>query len=225
MRRIIIFISLICALFLFIAELAYSHCDTMQGPVVSDAKKAIEMNNVNYVLKWIRPEDEKVIKQLFHRVMKVRLCSIEAKDLSENYFFETVVRLHRQGEGVPYSGIQVGTPVDERIKAADKAIEIEELSPLKDLVPQNKFSKLQELFNNVMKYKNFDVDNVDAGREYVEAYTQFFHFAEGEDGGQHAHGHGEDIIHVSHSPWILSFLFLATSIIFVVLYFREKSKS
>lgn len=36
-----------------------------------------------------------------------------------------------------------------------------------------------------MALKNFDTNNVDAGREYIEAYVKFFKFAEGEE--DHAH--------------------------------------
>ncbi|EAC9322906.1 LysM domain-containing protein, partial [Listeria monocytogenes] len=35
---------------------ASAHCDTMDGPVVVDGKKAMESNNVNYVMKWVAPE-------------------------------------------------------------------------------------------------------------------------------------------------------------------------
>ncbi|HQL44770.1 MAG TPA: DUF6448 family protein [Spirochaetota bacterium] len=226
MKRIIILTSLICALFLFNDELVYSHCDTMEGPVIADAKKAIEHNNVNYVLKWVKPDAEKEIKNAFNLAMKVSSYGPEAKELSERYFYETLVRIHRVGEGVPYTGIKpAGIPIDEKIKAADKAIEEGNLNPLKNMVSDERFSELEKHFEKVMKLKNFNVNNVEAGREYVEAYTRFFHFAEGEDGEQHFHGHGEDVSHVSHLPWIVSLLFLATSIIFVVLYFREKSKS
>lgn len=31
-----------------------------------------------------------------------------------------------------------------------------------------------------MLLKNFDVNNIEVGREYVESYFHFFHFAEGE---------------------------------------------
>jgi hypothetical protein len=182
--------SIVClaVLFLFVSswDFLLAHCDTMDGPVIADAIKAIEQNNVNYVLKWVQPVNENEIKDAFVLIMKVRLQSPEAKLLADNYFFETLVRVHRSGEGVPYTGLKPsGTPVDEKILAADKSIEIGNLSPLNGLVPKGDLPELKKRFDKVMSLKNFDINNVQAGREYIEAYVQFFHFAEGEKEGHH----------------------------------------
>jgi hypothetical protein len=162
----------------------------MNGPLVSDARKAIEQNNVNIVLKWVPPLNETEVKEAFDQMMKVRPLSPDAKALSEKYFFETLVRIHRAGEGVPYTGVKPeGTPIDERVMAADKSIETGNLSPLKGLVAEKDLPELTERFNKVMSLKNFDVNNVEAGREYIEAYVLFFKFAEGETEAHPAHGH------------------------------------
>jgi hypothetical protein len=185
------FLSLILFTVIFFSSIgAFAHCDTMDGPVIADAKKAITENNVNYVLKWVRTQDEAEIKVAFNLSMKVRVLSPEAKELSDKYFFETLVRVHRNGEGVPFTGVKPsGTPIDEKILAADKSIELRNLSPLKDLVPKDKMPELTKRFNKVMSLRNFNVNNVEAGREYIEAYVQFFHFAEGEEEGHEAHAH------------------------------------
>ncbi|HET9430491.1 MAG TPA: DUF6448 family protein, partial [Chitinophagaceae bacterium] len=109
---------------LFISsQTSFAHCDTKDGPVVVASIKAIEQNNINYVLIWIPPGDEKELKQAFELTMKVRGLSPEAKTLADNYFFETLVRLHRSGEGIPYTGVKPsGTPIDGKILAADKSI-------------------------------------------------------------------------------------------------------
>lgn len=161
---------------------ASAHCDTMDGPVVADARKAIDQNNINFVLKWIKPADEKEVTEAFNLIMKVRGLSPEAKQLADKYFFETLVRLHRNGEGMSFTGVkQSGTPVDEKILAADKSIEAGNLLPLNGLVPDEKQAELKRRFEKVLALKNFDVNDVKAGREYIEAYVQFFHFAEGEE--------------------------------------------
>lgn len=166
----------------------FAHCDTMDGPVVADAKKAISTNNVNYALKWVMPEYETELTETFSLVMRVRLLSADSKKLADRYFFETLVRLHRMGEGMSYTGIQpTGTPIDEKILAADRAIVSGNLSPLEELVPAERKNELQERFNKVISLKDFDVNNVRAGREYIEAYVQFFHFAEGEKEAGQAH--------------------------------------
>ena len=227
--KLILVISLVILLVLP-ANLANAHCDTMDGPTVADARKAIEKNNVNYVLKWVQAADEKVIKEAFELTMKVRVVSPEAETLADNYFFETLVRIHRSGEGVPYTGVKPsGTPIDEKILAADKAIALGNLSPLNDLVPKDKFPELKKRFDKVMSLKNFDVNNVQAGREYIEAYVQFFKFAEGEEEGHNSSHieegvHNEEGGHLGHIPWILTGIFFITSIIFGILYYRRKEK-
>ena len=118
--------KMIC-LFVFVLVFVYSggillsHCDTKDGPVVADAIKAIGQNNVNYALKWVQPEYEKEMTESFALTMKVRTLSPEARELADNYFYETLVRLHRTGEGMPYTGVKPpGTPIDEKILAADR---------------------------------------------------------------------------------------------------------
>ena len=166
------------------SSVALAHCDTMDGPVVADAKTAIGQNNINYVLKWIQPGDEEELKDAFVLMMKVRELGPDAKMLAEKYFFETLVRLHRSGEGVPYTGLKPsGTPIDEKILAADRAIASGNLSALNGLVPAEKMSELSARFDKVMSLKNFDVNDVEAGREYVESYVMFFKFAEGGEEG------------------------------------------
>lgn len=198
-----------------------AHCDTKDGPVVADARKAIEQNNVNYVLKWVQPANENELEEAFTLTMKVRVLSDESKELADNYFFETLVRLHRSGEGLPYSGIKPsGTPINEKILAADRSIALGNLSPLNDLVPKDKLAELKERFDKVISLKDFDVNNVGAGREYVEAYVQFFHFAEGEQEG-HDQNHTGEGGHSGQILWILSGIFFMVSIVFGILYFRK----
>lgn len=213
--------------FFFLAALlitdqtAFAHCDTKDGPVVAAANKAIEQNNINYVLIWVQSIYEKEVKEAFGLTTKVRLLSPEAKTLADNYFSETVVRLHRSGEGIPYTGVKPsGTPINGKILAADKSIAVGNLSPLNDLVPKDKFVELQKRFGKVMSLKNFDVNNVQAGREYVEAYVQFFHFAEGEE--EHNHSPIEEGGHLGHIPWIVSGILFITSVLFGILYYRNK---
>jgi hypothetical protein len=176
------FLSLIFfSIFLFSSEVTFAHCDTLDGPLIADARKAMGQNNVNYVLKWVSVANESEIRVAFNLVMKVKGLSPEAKELSEKYFFDTLVRIHRAGEGEPFTGVKpAGTPIDDKVLAADKSIEIGNLSPLKNMVSKDILQELTKRFNKVMSLKNFDVNNVAAGREYIEAYVQFFKFAEGE---------------------------------------------
>jgi hypothetical protein len=206
-------------------QAGFPHCDTMDGPVVSDAKKAFEHGNVNYVLKWVRPDDEAEITRAFELAAKVRRLNPDAKELADRYFYDTLVRVHRAGEGVPFTGVKPsGTPIDEKIAAADRSIELGNIGPLEKVVPGERIPRLKDLFEKVMALRDFHVNDVKAGRKYIEAYVQFFHFAEGEEGHGHAHGG-----HIGHSalliPVVISGLFFIISIVFGVLYFRAKKST
>jgi len=197
------------------------HCDTMDGPVVADARKAIETGNVNYALKWVMPGNENEVKDVFNQIVQVRLLSPAAAEVSDMYFFETVVRLHRIGEGMSYQGIKPsGTPVDEKIIAADEALESGDMVHLSELVESGRVPELEELFNKAVELKDFDVDDVSAGREYIESYVRFFHFAEGEEESHEldAVASGSGAVYL---PWILSALFLIVSVTFAMLYLKR----
>ena len=172
---------------LLIPVKARAHCDTMDGPTAADGKKALETCNVNYALKWILPEHEEELKEIFALSMKVRTLSPEAQELADKYFLENLVRIHRAGEGAPYEGLKPsGTPIDEKILAADRAIAVGNLSPLEGLVTQEEMHELEGKLEKAMALKDFSVDDVEAGRAYIEAYVSFFKLAEGES---HEHGH------------------------------------
>jgi hypothetical protein len=243
LRKISKFMGLMIVVFMVLLSIQVSvgaHCDTVDGPVIIDAKKAIETGNLNYVLKWVKQDSEKEITDIFELAMRVRKLDSEAKELSDRYFFENLVRIHREGEGAPFTGLKPsGTHIDEKVLAADKSIETGDLSPLESMVSDDKKNELSEKFDRVMKLKNFDVNDVDAGREYVEAYVAFFHLAEGEHEGEHAeenhasdthetievHAEGSEVpkSYLQFVPWILSSVFLFTTLAFGVLYFRGRS--
>ena len=231
-KTIKIFIAAL-TIVLALPTLASAHCDTMDGPTVGDAKKAIENNNVNYVLKWVTPENEQEISQIFEQTMKVRKQSAEAQEVADKYLFENLVRIHREGEGAPFTGLKPsGTPVDELVLAADKSIEVGNLSPLEELVPADKMPELKERFEKAMSLKNFDINNVEAGREYIEAYVSFFHFAEGEEEGHAEHdAHATTTVHAEESheaaedlpliPWSLAGVFAVSTLILGVAYHKK----
>lgn len=172
-----------------IPSMASAHCDTMDGPVIHDAQSALESNNIDYILKWVSVEDEKEVQDAFDLARKVRSTGPEAQELADQYFFQNLVRIHRASEGAPYTGVKpAGTPVDEAVMAADKSIEVGNLDAFKGLIEEDRMPGLEERFEHVLATKDFDVNDVEAGRDFVEAYVQFTHYAEGEE---HGEGHGE----------------------------------
>jgi len=172
-----------------------AHCDTSEGPAVKDGRKALETGNINYALKWIPADGEAEMRDVFEKALKVRTLGAEAAELADRLFLETMVRIHRMGEGVGFTGIQpVGTQIDRVVKAADEAIVLGSDADLLPMVPEERRAELDKRFQAALAIKNFDVDDVAAGRRYLAAYVSFFKYAEGEDHEHHGnegHGHSE----------------------------------
>ena len=168
-----------------------AHCDTAEGPAVKDGRTALETGNINYALKWIAAGGEAELRGVFERALRTRTLGAEAAELADRLFLETLVRIHRMGEGVGFNGIQpVGTEVDPVVKAADQAIAVGSDADLLPMVPQERRAELANRFRAALAIKGFDVDDVPAARRYVAAYVDFFKYAEGEDDEHHAHaGH------------------------------------
>lgn len=158
---------------------ARAHCDGMDGPVVRAAQKAIATGNVNLILVWVQKADESEIRAAFQNTLAVRKLSSGARALADRYFFETIVRLHRAGEGEPYTGVKpAGRDLGPAIPAADKAIESSSLGPLIKLIPSAALAGIRERFDTVMTSKNYNQNDVEAGRRYVKAYVEFIHHVE-----------------------------------------------
>ena len=180
-----IFLFVVLTLVVITTSDVSAHCDSMEGPVVKASQKALETGNINYVLIWVRAEDEQEIKVMFDKVNKVRTLSPEAKELADMYFFETVVRVHRMGEGVGYTGLKpVGYKPEEGIEAADIAIAENSLDPIYTHLDEAQNPKIKEYFTDLQSKKDYDVNDLKAGREYVEAYVHFIHYVEAQFGGK-----------------------------------------
>jgi len=154
-----------------------AHCDTMDGPVVMTAKAALEKGDVTPVLKWIKKDDEKEVRELFQKTMIVRGKGKDAQELADRFFFETLVRIHRAGEGAPYTGLK-SEPVEPIIAAADKALESGSADELVKQVTDVVARGIRERFAYTKTAKMNSDKNVEAGREFVEAYVVFTHYVE-----------------------------------------------
>ena len=133
---------------------ALAHCDTLDGPVVAAARTALETGNVKPVLVWVQESDEADIRRAFDRARAVRMAGGDSKELADSYFFETLVRIHRAGEGAAYTGLKPSGQIEAAVAAADKAIETGELQPLARLVRGRIENGLHSHFDSVLAKKN-----------------------------------------------------------------------
>ncbi len=177
-----------------VCGLLFGHCDTMNGPVVLDAKKALEKGDVTTVLKWVKPEYEKNIRDLFKQALIVRGKGPEAKALADNHFFETLVRLHRAGEGAAYTGLK-SDPPEPIVAESDRALEAGSAEDLVKALSKHLEEGVRERFAKAVAARKRAGASVSAGREYVKAYITFMHYVEGVhqailSGGGHEEGAG-----------------------------------
>ena len=172
--------SVILAALVFLgAHQAFAHCDGMDGPVVKAAQRALETGNVNLVLIWVRKNDEGEIKNAFQKTLAVRKLALQAKELSDMYFFETLVRVHRAAEGEPYTGLKpAGRDLGPAIPTADKALESGKVEPLLKLLTESVQTEVREKFKQAVAKKKYRPDDVEAGRAYVEAYVPLVRYVE-----------------------------------------------
>ena len=107
------------------------------------------------------------------------------------YFFETLVRIHRAGEGAPYTGLKPGEAVDPAVALADKALESGSVDKLVDVLTKAMTKGIYERFQETSERKKHAEDSVAEGRQYVKNYVIFTHYVEklhGLIGGKHG-GH------------------------------------
>jgi hypothetical protein len=157
---------------------ALAHCDTLDGPVVAAARKALDTNNVSLVLPWVQKKDETDIRNQFQKTVTVRKAGGQAKELADMYFFETLVRIHRAGEGAGYTGLKPAGKIEPPIAAADKSIESGKLQEVAKLIAQRTEEGLHKHFEDVMKKKKYNPNDVAAGRAYTSAYVEYTHYVE-----------------------------------------------
>lgn len=182
----------------------FAHCDTVDGPVVKAAREALDRGDVTPVLKWVKAEDEQNVRAAFAEALEARKAGSVARERADRSFFETLVRIHREGEGVPYSGLRpAGSDPGAGIRAADHALERGSPEELLRSMTALLTEEIRKRFTLTMERREHAEDSVGAGRDYVDAYVSFIHFVERlqEDmAGHAAHpGHGQASPETTHS--------------------------
>ncbi len=91
---------------IFVVVSAYrasAHCDALDGPVITEARAALEKGDVTGLLKWVRKEDEKEIRTVFAASLAVRAKGKEARELAEAVLVRDISACSscgRRGKGV-----------------------------------------------------------------------------------------------------------------------------
>lgn len=188
--RFVLMASLLATALVGLPRPARAHCDTLDGPVVKAARLALEKRDAAPVLWWVKPADEAEVKAAFQRTLAVRGGSPAARELADTWFFETVVRLHRAGEGAPYAGLKpAGAELPHAVVAADQALEGKvSVDALAKHVSGAVDAGIRQRFAETSARLKLAPKSVAAGREFVEAYVEYVHYVEGL--ARMAEGHG-----------------------------------
>jgi hypothetical protein len=187
--------ALVVGVLFLVPARVLAHCDGLDGPVVKAAQKALETRNISLVLIWVQAKDEPEIRAAFDKTLAVRRLGPQALELADRYFFETLVRVHRAGEGAPFTGLKpAGRDLGPAIPAADKAIDTGSAEPVVTLLTKAMEGAIREHLKAAVAARTFQPDDVEAGRQYVKAYVEFIHFVERiyEAITVPAHGHFEE---------------------------------
>ena len=148
------------------------HCDSMDGPVVKAAIAALNAGDVDLVLPFVPTEGEAEVVRAFQQVLPLHRQSDSAQEIADLHFFETVVRIHRAGEGAPYTGLKpAGLDIGPVIPVAERAIENGSPDELVRLLTETVRTEVTSRLAHAMELKRHAAHerNVEAAREYVEA--------------------------------------------------------
>jgi hypothetical protein len=146
------------------------HCDTIDGPVVKAAARALEAKDSSLVLPYVPRAAEEEVGQSFERAVQLRGQSDEARELADRYFFETVVRLHRAGEGESFTGLKpAGLDPGPVIPVAERAIETGSPDELIRVLCEAVERRVTSQLRTVIDLKRRANGDVGANREYASA--------------------------------------------------------
>jgi Family of unknown function (DUF6448) len=150
------------------------HCDSLDGPVVTAARQALDTGDVDWVLPFVPERDEPEVGAMFDTVLPVRRLSEAAREATDRLFFETVVRVHRAGEGAPFTGLKpAGLSVGPVIPLAERAIATGSPTPVADFLTGVLQEELKRRLEQVSMLVAGRDRSVPDGRRYIEAMLGF----------------------------------------------------
>ena len=162
------------------ASPAFAHCDSLDGPVVEAARKALDSGDPSPALIWVGPENEAAVRQAFLRSVEVRRLGPQARELADLTFFETLVRLHRAGEGAAYTGLKpAGHDFGPAVRLADEAVASGQADKVAAAMSREVGQGVRTRFETLQRQRSFEPGDLRAGRAYVASYVTFVHYVEG----------------------------------------------
>ena len=170
----LVLIAAVIVLALVAVTPTQAHCDSEAGPVAQAARQALQTGDVKVILPYVQPDAEAELTAAFLEVLEVRRTGGAAQELADRYFVETAVRLHRTGEGAPYTGV-TDEPIPTSILAADKLMETGSTKEVYRMLDEAIRHGVQERYEAVIaaRAQAEKLNTVEAHRERAEAELLF----------------------------------------------------
>lgn len=177
-RQIIVAASFcLCTSFAMVGN-ASAHCDSMDGPVIIEARSALEKRDVTPLLKWVPANSEQAIREAFARTLAERASGGAAQEAADQEFFEKLVRIHRAAEGAPFTAIKPAGQIDPIVVEADAALKKRNVDRLAKRISLQLERSIRDKFEAALHSKQYADQSIEKGREYVNNYIQYVHFVE-----------------------------------------------
>lgn len=157
---------------------ALAHCDTLDGPVVAAAQRALQTGKVEHALVWVRKGDEQRVRAAFDKARAARTSGVTADGPAAMAFYATVVRVHREGEGEKFTGLKPAGAIEPAIALADEALATGTPAKLEKAIADDVVASVHKRYESARALRDFDPSNVEAGRRYVSAYVEYVHHVE-----------------------------------------------
>ena len=197
-RKSLSAIAVASMLSLSLVRPASAHCDAMDGPVITEAQRALSSGDVTPLLKWVPAAEEGEVRAVFDKAVRVRKLGPEARELADQQFFATLVGVHRASEGAPFTGIKAAGQINPAVRAADAALADGQVDELVAEVTREVEHGIRERYAAAAKARAHAGESTPAGREFVRAYVEYVHYVEGLHGAlSGAGGHAEGEVHAA----------------------------
>lgn len=158
---------------------ALANCDSEAGPVAAAGRQALERGDPASALVWVRPEDQPAVAAAFRETLVVRRKGQDAQRLADRYFLETLVRLHRTGEGKPYTGLRPAAEgIAPGMSLADQALAAGSADSVVAQLSETVSQGVRARFADVQRRQAYDLQDLAAGRDYVKSYVGFVYYLE-----------------------------------------------
>jgi hypothetical protein len=138
--------------------------------VVVAARHVLEEGDVDLVLPYAFEEGWDEIRHAFDLAVRAWAAGGDARAVADRWFFETVVRVHRAGEGAPCTGLKrSGLDVGPVIPVAEHALEQESPDELADLLAARPVEEITHRFHHLAPLKAEAEGGLHQARAHVEA--------------------------------------------------------